>query len=233
MPLFGLGVLILWLGWFGFNPGSTLGAMDGRFPEVALVTMLAAGAGVLARSPPRTGRPARSTSAWPATARSVPWSPSRRRRATSSRGPLRSSASIAGIIVPLGCLRDRQEDRRSGRRADRHGLCGVWGTLACGIFTSPRLAAYNAVGEPGLIYTARSTSSGTQALGIVTVFAFVFALSYARSARSRRRRPARDGRRGGRRTGHLRARHVRVSGAVHPGARAHRLQPRARQRAGA
>ncbi len=48
MPFFGLGVLILWLGWFGFNPGSTLGALDGRFPEVALVTMLAAAAGVLA-----------------------------------------------------------------------------------------------------------------------------------------------------------------------------------------
>src|SRR5215218_3060515 len=47
MPLFGLGVLILWLGWFGFNPGSTLNALDGRFPEVALVTLLAAGAGVL------------------------------------------------------------------------------------------------------------------------------------------------------------------------------------------
>ena len=42
MPLFGLGVLILWLGWFGFNPGSTLGALDGRFPEVLLVTNLAA-----------------------------------------------------------------------------------------------------------------------------------------------------------------------------------------------
>ena len=47
MPLFGLGVLILWLGWFGFNPGSTLGALDGRFTEVLLVTQIAASAGVL------------------------------------------------------------------------------------------------------------------------------------------------------------------------------------------
>ncbi len=47
MPLFGLSVFILWLGWFGFNPGSTLGALDGRFTEVILITQLAAGAGVL------------------------------------------------------------------------------------------------------------------------------------------------------------------------------------------
>src|SRR6266540_3076690 len=47
MPLFGLGILILWLGWFGFNPGSTLGALDGRFTEVLIVTQLAACAGVL------------------------------------------------------------------------------------------------------------------------------------------------------------------------------------------
>ena len=47
MPLFGLGVLILWLGWFGFNPGSTLNAQDGRFAEILIVTQLAAAAGVL------------------------------------------------------------------------------------------------------------------------------------------------------------------------------------------
>src|ERR687886_2697663 len=47
MPLFGLGVLILWLGWVGFNPRSTLNALDRRFAQIALVTLLAAAAGVL------------------------------------------------------------------------------------------------------------------------------------------------------------------------------------------
>jgi len=59
-----------------------------------------------------------------------------------------------------------------------HGLCGVWGTLSCGIFTSPRLAEYNAVGDPGLIYNGSFGQIGAQALGIVTVFAFVFVLFY-------------------------------------------------------
>ena len=92
MPLFGLGILILWLGWFGFNPGSGLSALDGRFPEIAMVTNLAAAAGVLTAVGVMYIKPSRSTSAWPATARSPASSPSRPRRATSSCGPPRSSA---------------------------------------------------------------------------------------------------------------------------------------------
>ncbi len=49
MPLFGLGVLILWLGWFGFNGGTALGTNDGRFPEIILVTNLGAAAACSAR----------------------------------------------------------------------------------------------------------------------------------------------------------------------------------------
>src|ERR687894_2358134 len=47
MPLVGLGVIILFLGWFGFNPGSTLGVSDGRFAEVAIVTLIGGCSGVL------------------------------------------------------------------------------------------------------------------------------------------------------------------------------------------
>src|SRR3954465_3525972 len=47
MPLVGLGIVILFFGWFGFNPGSTLGATDGRFAEVAVVTLLGAAGGVI------------------------------------------------------------------------------------------------------------------------------------------------------------------------------------------
>jgi len=60
-----------------------------------------------------------------------------------------------------------------------HGLCGIWGTLSCGLFTVPALAAFNTVGKGGLVYTGSFEQLGRQALGIVTVFGFVFVLSYA------------------------------------------------------
>jgi ammonium transporter, Amt family len=179
MPLFGLGVLILWLGWFGFNPGSTLGALDGRFPEVAMVTMLAAGAGVLASI---------GTAFWKTGSIDIGMAGNGAIGAlvaiTAPSGYVEAwtapvIGAIAGVIVPLGVYAiDKRIDDPVGALT-AHGLCGVWGTLACGIFTSPRLAEYNAFGEGGLIYTGSFHQLGTQALGVVTVFAFVFTLSFA------------------------------------------------------
>src|SRR5690348_12692038 len=179
MPLFGLGVLILWLGWFGFNPGSTLNAMDGRFTEVALVTMMAAAAGVIGSL---------LTAYWKTKVVDIGMAGNGAIGAlvaiTAPSGYVVPWAGvvigfIAGIIVPLGVYAiDRKLDDPVGALS-AHGLCGIWGTLACGLFTAPALAKYNAVGEAGLVYNGSFKQLGAQALGVVTVFTFVLVLSYA------------------------------------------------------
>ena len=178
MPLFGLGVLILWLGWFGFNPGSTLGALDGRFPEIALVTLLAAGAGVLA---------AIVTAAWKTKSIDIGMAGNGAIAAlvaiTAPSGYVEAWTApiiggVAGFIVPLAIYAiDKKIDDPVGALS-AHGVAGVWGTLSCGIFSSPRLAEYNTFGDGGLIYNGSLHQLGIQALGVVTVFAFVFVLSY-------------------------------------------------------
>jgi Amt family ammonium transporter len=61
-----------------------------------------------------------------------------------------------------------------------HGLAGIWGTLACGLFTAPRLAQYNAFGNPdgGLFYSGSFEQLIAQAVGVLVAFSFVFVLSY-------------------------------------------------------
>jgi len=86
--------------------------------------------------------------------------------------------AVAGVIVVLGVYAiDKRIDDPVGALS-AHGLAGIWGTISCGIFTSPRLAAYNGFGEGGLIYNGSFAQLGRQALGVVVVFAFVFSLSY-------------------------------------------------------
>ena len=181
MPLFGLGIFILWLGWFGFNPGSTLNAMDGRFAEVVITTNLAAAAGVLS---------AVAVAYWRTKAIDIGMAGNGAIAAlvaiTAPSGYVLPWAAViigavAGLIVVLGVYAiDKRLDDPVGALS-AHGLAGVWGTLACGLFTSPSLAKFNAVGDPngGLFYSGSFKQLGDQALGVVTVFAFVFAASFA------------------------------------------------------
>ena len=178
MPLVGLGVLILWLGWFGFNPGSTLAALGNRFAEVALVTNLAAAAGVitavsvmyLMRKTIDIGMAGNGAIAGLVAI-------------TAPSGYVEFWAApiiggIAGVVVVFGVLTiDKYLDDPVGALS-AHGLAGIVGTLCCGIFTSPRLAELNGVGDPGLWYSGSFHQLGVQALGILVAFASVFVVSY-------------------------------------------------------
>ena len=59
-----------------------------------------------------------------------------------------------------------------------HGMSGVWGTLATGLFAVPLLAKNLATGTGGLVYTGSFHQLGVQALGLVAVGAFTFTTSF-------------------------------------------------------
>jgi ammonium transporter, Amt family len=178
MPLVGLGVLILWLGWFGFNPGSTLGAIGGRFAEVVVVTNLAAAAGVVAAVAVmylKTKTIDIGMAGNGAIAGLV--------AITAPSGYVEYWAApiigaIGGAIVVFGVLAIEKVIDDPVGALSAHGLAGIWGTLSCGIFTSPRLAEFNEVGDPGLWYSGSFSQLGAQALGVAVAFACVFTVSY-------------------------------------------------------
>src|SRR3954464_9696832 len=178
MPLFGLGILVLWLGWVGFNPGSGLNALHGRFPEIAMITNLAAAAGVLAAVAVMYTKVKKidiGMAGNGAIAGLV--------AITAPAGYVELWAApiigaVAGVIVVYGVLAiDKKLDDPVGALS-AHGLAGIWGTLSCGLFTNPDLAKYNAVGHEGLVYSGSFHQLGTQALGVAVVFAFVLVVSY-------------------------------------------------------
>ena len=83
--------------------------------------------------------------------------------------------AVAGVIVVFGVLAIEKVLDDPVGALSAHGLAGIWGTLSCGIFTSPRYAELNAVGDPGLWYSGSFHQLGAQALGIGAAFAFAFA----------------------------------------------------------
>src|SRR3712207_5097602 len=140
MPLAVLGVLILWIGWWGFNPGSTMAAVP-DIADIALTTNLAADAGVLG---------------------AMGMSYLYRRNVDVGMGGIDAIAALIAITAPgafvapwasivigfvagiimyatLVYVDKIGVDDPLGAIA-AHGMGGIWGTLSCGLFTTPALA---------------------------------------------------------------------------------------------
>ena len=178
-----LGVLILWFGWFGFNPGSTLGVQSGDnvgyFAYVALTTNVAAASGALggvAVSWRVLGKPdlsmmlngviAALVAVTAASGFVAPW-------AAMVIGLVAGAIAVGGILL----VERLRIDDPIGAVAV-HGMAGVWGTLATGLFAVPALASNLATGTGGLVYTGSPRQLGVQALGLVAVGVFTFAASF-------------------------------------------------------
>ena len=178
-----LGVIILWFGWFGFNPGSTL-SVDfggvGFFAYVALNTNIAAAAGVLGAvvtswlvvkkpdlSMMLNGAIAALVAITAACAFVAPWAAI-------------VIGFVAGVIVVTGSLARRAApDRRPGRRhrRPRHGRHVGHARARVSRRTVARGRSWQ-TGEGGLFYGGGLHQLGVQALGLLAVGAFTFGTSF-------------------------------------------------------
>ncbi len=185
MPLVGLGVIILWIGWFGFNGGSTFETAGSFFGEVMLNTQLAAAAGVIGASlavymKSRTLDVGMAGNGAIAGLVGI----------TAPSGFVEYWAApvigfIAGLIVVYAVLAIEKFLDDPVGALSAHGLAGIWGTLAVGIFASPRLIVEGAA--PGVWYSLfddipLSSTVGqlaVQGCAVLFTFVVVFAISFA------------------------------------------------------
>lgn len=171
IPLASLGVFILWFGWFGFNPGSTLSVGNGELiARVALNTNIAAAMGgiiALITVWKQFGKPDLSMSMNGALAGLVaitapcafvePWAAI-------------IIGAIGGFIVVKGVvLLDKLRIDDPVGAVPVHGLNGIWGTLSVGIFGQASLG----LKHNGLLYGGGLTQLGIQLLGLCCVVVFI------------------------------------------------------------
>lgn len=168
IPMAALGVFILWLGWFGFNPGSTTMVGGGSFAYIAVTTNLAAAAGavggmlcswILFKKPdPSFAMNGTLAGLVAITA------------GCDVISPLFSAITglIAGFLVVFSCVfidKIRIDDPVGA--VSVHGVCGAWGTLATGLFMI----------DGGLFTGGGFGQTITQLTGIAAAFGWSFLLS--------------------------------------------------------
>lgn len=185
MGLATLGCLILWLGWFGFNPGSTMNA-DGRLiAHIALTTNMAAA----------TGGIAATTTAWlylgkPDLSMIVNGILAGLVGVTASCAFVTiGSAGIIGIIAGITVVFavsffDKIKIDDPVGATSVHLVCGIWGTLAVAIFSvgpgadiGNGFVLYTAGPAAGVIYGGFSQIL-PQLIGILSVGGFTVGLSF-------------------------------------------------------
>ena len=181
IPLAVLGVLILWVGWMGFNPGSFLDAIGYNFADVAINTNLAAAAGVIGAtigslvmfrtldvSQMMNGAIAGLVAITAPCAFVDPW-----------------AAILIGFVVgilvpPIVVLVDKMKVDDPIGCIPVHGVSGIIGTLAIGLFaTGDRISAVgNKIAEPGIFYGGGGHQLWVQLYGVLATIAFTFTCSY-------------------------------------------------------
>jgi Amt family ammonium transporter len=173
-----LGVLILWLGWFGFNPGSTMAAMNGSaIAHILVNTNLAAATGALGAMATAwivLGKPDLSMILNGCLAGLVAIT------APCAFVTLPAGALIGligGVLVVLAVVGfDKVKVDDPVGALSVHLVNGVWGTLALGIFYDSDVATNIAALATGLSPMAQLM---VQLRGVVYVGAFTFVVSFA------------------------------------------------------
>jgi Amt family ammonium transporter len=179
------GGLLLWFGWYGFNPGSTLSAMDfiGIGRVAANTTLAACSGGLLAMIaayiPNKKWDVSFTTNGFLAglVAITCPcyW--------VSPTGAVLLGA-VAGVLVYLGVelLEYLRIDDPIGA-VPVHGFCGIWGTLSLGLFASGEYGATgnfapdNSAPLKGLFYGGGTQLLTAQAIGSAITCLAVFGVS--------------------------------------------------------
>lgn len=185
-PIFGhnmsmvtLGGLVLWFGWFGFNPGSTMGVGDGSaIAHVAVTTNTAAATAILSSAVMSwimQKKPDLSMIINGALAGLVAIT------APCAFVSVKSAAVIglvAGVLVVLAVImfdKLRLDDPVGALSV--HLVNGIFGTLAVGLFAQDRITG-TATGN-GLFFGGGVKLLGAQAVGVLAVGAFTFITAFA------------------------------------------------------
>jgi len=172
IPFAILGVFILWLGWFGFNPGSELAA-DTIVMWVAVNTLVAGAAGGIFATAAvwiKTGKPDLAMSGNGVLAGLV--------GITAGCGAMNQlgaviTGAIAGVIVVFAVFGfDRIKVDDPVGAVSVHGVCGAWGVLAVGLFARYD-DAFLGREKAGLFYGGGIDQLVVQVLMVVIIAAFV------------------------------------------------------------